>query len=54
MHLEELEKLENEYNIHLSEQDKLYMIVNKYTIEPKIVLATLSKISISNKGKYFK
>tara|TARA_Y100000748_G_scaffold289601_1_gene275553 strand:+ start:4979 stop:6199 length:1221 start_codon:yes stop_codon:yes gene_type:complete len=32
MHLEELEKLENEYNISLSEQDKFYMIVNKYTL----------------------
>ena len=32
MHLEELEKLENEYNISLSEQDKLYMIVNEHTL----------------------
>ena len=32
MHLEELEKLENEYNIYLSDQDKLYMIANKYTL----------------------
>ena len=32
MHLEELEKLENAYNISLSEQDKLYMIANQYTL----------------------